>query len=231
MMFLTFNGECSAEYGVYISGESTYNTPDCIVETVQVAGRNGELIVDDANFSNISVKYPCFIRKDLKDTLENFVSMLASTRGYQRLEDTYHPEIYRLGHYEKGLSVKTTPLNRGGKFDLEFNCMPQKFLKEGEKKITLEANGVIKNPTRFSSKPMLRVYGTGTLTIQGQTITITTADGYTDIDCELMEAYKGSTNCNGNVTLPDNVYLFGGNNTFTLSGVTKVEITPRWWTL
>ena len=52
MMFFTFNGENSAEYGVYISGEATYDTPDRIVETVQVAGRNGELIVDDANYSN-----------------------------------------------------------------------------------------------------------------------------------------------------------------------------------
>lgn len=231
MMFLTFNGENSAEYGVYISGEATYNTPDRIVETVQVAGRNGELIVDDVNYSNIEVKYPCFIREDLKDRLDNFIGMLGSMRGYQRLEDSYHPEYYRLGHYEKGLSVKTTPLNRGGSFDLEFNCMPQKFLKEGEKKITLTANGVIKNPTKFSSKPLLRVYGTGTLTIQGQIITISSADGYTDIDCELMEAYKGSVNCNANVSLPDNIFLFGGNNTISLSGVTQVDITPRWWTL
>lgn len=231
MMFLTFNGENSAEYGVYISGEATYNTPDRIVETVQVAGRNGELIVDDVNYSNIEVKYPCFIREDLKDRLDNFIGMLGSMRGYQRLEDTYHPEYYRLGHYEKGLSVKTTPLNRGGSFDLEFNCMPQKFLKEGEKKITLTANGVIKNSTKFSSKPLLRVYGTGTLTIQGQIITISSADGYTDIDCELMEAYKGSVNCNANVSLPDNIFLFGGNNTISLSGVTQVDITPRWWTL
>ena len=231
MMFLTFNGENSAEYGVYISGEATYNTPDRIVETVQVAGRNGELIVDDVNYSNIEVKYPCFIREDLKDRLDNFIGMLGSLRGYQRLEDTYHPEYYRLGHYEKGLSVKTTPLNRGGSFDLKFNCMPQKFLKEGEKKITLTANGVIKNPTKFSSKPLLRVYGTGTLTIQGQIITITSANVYTDIDCELMEAYKGTTNCNANVTLPDNIFLFGENNTISLNGVTKVEITPRWWTL
>ena len=231
MMFLTFNGENSAEYGVYISGEATYNTPDRIVETVQVAGRNGELIVDDVNYSNIEVKYPCFIREDLKDRLVNFIGMLGSMRGYQRLEDTYHPEYYRLGHYEKGLSVKTTPLNRGGSFDLEFNCMPQKFLKEGEKKITLTANGVIKNSTKFSSKPLLRVYGTGTLTIQGQIITISSADGYTDIDCELMEAYKGSVNCNANVSLPDNIFLFGGNNTISLSGVTQVDITPRWWTL
>lgn len=231
MMFFTFNGENSAEYGVYISGEATYDTPDRIVETVQVAGRNGELIVDDANYSNIKIKYPCFIREDLAEQLGAFSAMLACQRGYGRLEDTYHPEYFRKGHYERGLSIETSPLNRAGSFDVVFNCMPQKFLKEGEKTIEYAANGYIMNPTKFESKPLLRVYGTGTLVIQGQSIVINSADGYTDIDCEIMEAYKGTVNCNANVTLPDNIFLFDGKNQITLNGVTKVEITPRWWTI
>ena len=231
MTYFVYNGECSAEYGVYISGEATFATPKRKTEKVSIAGRNGDLILEDEEFENLELKYPAFIRENLGERLENFASMLASVSGYVRLEDTYHPEYYRMAHYEEGFDPKTTPYNRGGKFDIVFDCMPQKFLKSGEKKTVYEANGVLKNPTRFKSKPLLRLYGTGSLIIQNQTITINSADGYTDIDCEIMEAYKGSTNCNANVSLPDNIYLFAGNNQMTLSGITKVEVTPRWWTI
>jgi phage-related protein len=231
MMFFTFNGENTAEYGVYISGEATYNTPDRLVETVRVAGRNGEIIVDDANYSNIELKYPCFIKEDLEEKLGAFAAMLASQRGYGRLEDTYHPQYFRKAHFERGMTIKTSPYNKAGSFEVAFNCMPQKFLKDGEKKIELMTDGKILNPTKFESKPLLRVYGTGKITIQGQEITIRSADEYTDIDCEIMEAYKGTVNCNENVMLPDNLVLVEGANQITLTGVTKVEITPRWWTL
>lgn len=231
MTYFTYNGENSAEYGVFISGEATFVTPQRKTEKISVAGRNGDLIMTDDEFENIEIRYPAFIREHLGERLENFASMLASVNGYVRLEDTYHPEYYRMAHYTEGFNPKTSPYNKAGSFDIKFDCMPQKFLKDGERKTTFEANDILKNPTRFKSKPLLRIYGTGNLIIQGQTITINNADGYTDIDCEIMEAYKGTTNCNGNVSLPDNIFLFAGNNQLTLSGITKVEITPRWWTI
>ncbi len=91
----------------------------------------------------------------------------------------------------------------------------------------------IVNPTSFDAQPFLRVYGTGSVTFGGTTITITEADGYTDIDCALMEAYKGNVSKNDSIELSDNDFpvLPAGENTVTLSGVAKVEITPRWWTI
>jgi phage-related protein len=60
---------------------------------------------------------------------------------------------------------------------------------------------------------------------------VNTANGYTDIDCEMMNCYKGSINCNGNVTMTTGNFfeLKEGNNTVTYSGFSAVEITPRWW--
>lgn len=229
MTFFTFNGENSAEYGVYISGEATFATPDRKTQSVSVAGRNGDLIIDDENYENISIKYPAFIREDLGERLDNFIEALTAVNGYGRLEDTYHPEYFRMAHFEKGIAPKTSPYNQAGTFDITFNCMPQKFLKSGEKIVTYTTTGTIKNPTKCKSKPLLRIYGTGSLIIQGQTITINSANEYTDIDCEIMEAYKGTVNCNANVSLPDQIVLFPDTNQLTLTGISKVEITPRWW--
>ena len=89
----------------------------------------------------------------------------------------------------------------------------------------------ITNPTLFDSQPFLRVYGTGTLGINSQSVTITQADEYTDIDCEMMDCFKGTANKNPYVQFTDYNFpvLKPGVNYVSLSGITKVEITPRWW--
>jgi phage-related protein len=76
------------------------------------------------------------------------------------------------------------------------------------------------------------VYGTGagTVGIGSQTSTISAISSYVDIDCEIMDAYKGAVNCNGNVSFTDDIVLGPGENNISKSGnISKVVITPRWW--
>lgn len=92
---------------------------------------------------------------------------------------------------------------------------------------------IIENPTLFDALPFLRVYGTGILGIGSHTITITAADVYTDIDCEMMDCFKGSANKNQYVQFSGNDFptLEPGVNGFSFSGITKVEVKPRWWSV
>ena len=124
--------------------------------------------------------------------------------------------------------------NDSGRFEIEFSAKPQQWLKIGEIVQTLSQSGRIFNPTPFASKPFIRVYGTGALGIGDQIVNIAQADQYTDIDFELEEAYKGSVNCNANVELSGSDFPSipsGAVNISLGSGITKVEITPRWWTI
>jgi len=91
----------------------------------------------------------------------------------------------------------------------------------------------VTNPTLFDALPFLRVYGTGTLGMGSHTITITAADVYTDIDCEMMDCFKGSANKNQYVQFSGNDFptLEPGVNGFSFSGITKVEVKPRWWSV
>ena len=92
---------------------------------------------------------------------------------------------------------------------------------------------ILENPTLFDALPFLRVYGTGTLGMGSHTITITAADEYTDIDCEMMDCFKGSANKNQYVQFSGNDFptLEPGVNGFSFSGITKVEVKPRWWSV
>lgn len=233
--WFTFNGKSSKDFGVYISGLNTFGAPERDVETISISGRNGDLTLDNGRYKNIDISYPAFIFDRFDNNIEGLRNFLLSQKGYQRLEDTYHPDEYRMARYKGGFSAKVIDELYAGEFDLTFDCYPQRYLKSGEQVITITTDSSIYNEYMQVAKPLIRAYGTGTFTIDDISVQITTADDYTDIDCELQEAYKDdlTTNCNANIVLLNGDFpsLTSGDNEITLDGVTQLEIKPRWWIL
>lgn len=229
--WLTFDGVSLKDFGVYINGGGTFNAPARSREVISVPGRNGDLIIDNGRYENTDVVYHAFIYRDFSVNVEGLRNLLLSRTGYVRIEDTYHPDEFRMGVYTGNFQADVVDWLEAGEFDLTFNCKPQRFLKSGEDAITFTSGGSVLNETMQTTKPLLRVYGTGTFSIGGATMTISSANVYTDIDCDLMDAFKGTTNCNGNIS-GTFAALAPGDNAVTLgSGITKIEITPRWWVL
>lgn len=238
---LTFGGVNSLNFGIYITGDAVYNAPERDVEVFSIAGRNGDLTIDRGRFSNIEVTYPagCFsyTQAEFASKIRAFRNAIVSKIGYQRLTDGYNEGEYRQALYTSGLDVSPTWNSRAGEFDITFNCKPQRFLTSGEETTTLTASGTITNPTEFASKPLIAVTGLGDLTVGSFEMSITGEAGQTlYIDCDTMEAYLND----GGTISPANTYLtitgtrypelVSGANAITLgSGITKVEITPRWW--
>lgn len=228
--FLTFNGKSSADFGVWISGGGTFNAPARDVDTEIIPGRNGALIFDNGRFNNITLAYPAFISRDFAPRIDAFRAYMASQIGYKRLEDTYHPEEYRLAAFKDGLEVQPVVRNLGGNFEIVFDCKPQRFLKSGERRTQYASGAKIKNPTNYDALPIIQATGSGSITLNGTTITITGNTGVIYIDCDTQNAYNGSTNKNNYIT-PRFPKLSPGQNTLTYNGVSGVYITPRWWTL
>lgn len=172
---LTFNGESSKNYGVYITGSGAYDAPKRDVEMVTIAGRNGSFPLDHGRFENIEVRYPAGIfgddEQDFADAISDFRNMLCSAKGYCRLEDDYNPDEYRLAIYKSGLEVEPSLL-KAGEFEIVFECKPQRFLKSGETPVTIGASTTVANPTRFESSPEVRVKGYGTVAFNGYQIDI-----------------------------------------------------------
>ena len=172
---LRFDGEDSRDYGVYITGEAVFNSPERDVEMISIPGRNGEYARDLGRFTNIEVTYPAGLfgvdEADFADAIADFRNMLGSRVGYCRLEDDYNPGEYRMGVFKAGLEV--TPANlKSGEFTITFNCKPQRFLTTGETAEEMTSGDTITNPTLFESKPQLQVWGYGDMDIDGQELTI-----------------------------------------------------------
>lgn len=171
----TFDGESSRDYGIYITGAAVFNAPERDVEMVEIPGRNGAYALDRGRFANIEITYPAGMfagtDADFAEAISAARNWLASKKGYVRLQDEYNPGEYRLAVYKSGLDVDPATLS-AGEFDLTFECMPQRFLVSGETAQTVASGGTITNPTRFSSRPLLEVYGYGGITLNGAELSI-----------------------------------------------------------
>ena len=223
-----YNERSSLDFHIYCSGYGSYRTPSRDVTMLSVAGRDGDLTLDNGRFSNVDIVYKALIYKDLTPNYKDFVSFMKSQRGYKRLEDTFHAEEFRLAVFKDAIEPNLHGYDAAG-FEVVFNCKPQRYLKSGEEVLEVETSGTVFNPTSFDAKPLIRAYGNGTLTISGQILVISNISDYIDIDCEMLNAYKGTTNLNSKIsgTFP---VLKAGENEITFTG-TKLEIEPRWFIL
>lgn len=177
---LIFGDVDSSDYGIYISGEGVYNAPERAVEFVTIPGRNGTLEIDQGRYENIEVIYPAMVLADdqeqFREKLSAFRNAILSQKGYQRLEDSYHPDEYRMGVYHSGLSVsELLTYHQVGEFELTFNCKPQRWLTAGELPIPLKSGDVLQNPTLFDSSPLVEIEGYGDVTFNGYAINLENA--------------------------------------------------------
>lgn len=171
----TFDGESSANYGVYITGEGVFNAPKRAVEMIEIPNRNGTYALDTGRFENVEVKYKIGIvddsETDFADRVSDFRNWLCSKVGYCRLEDEYNPDEYRMAVYASGIEIDHDFLI-AGEAEITFNCKPQRWLKSGETATSVADGGTLTNPTRFDASPLLEVKGYGNIDIGGQDIDI-----------------------------------------------------------
>lgn len=170
---LSFDGEDSRDYGVYITGEAVYNAPERDVEMITIPGRNGSFALDNGRFENIEVSYPAGIfadtEADFREAISDFRNFLCSRKGYVRLQDEYNPDEYRMAVYKSGLEVDPAML-KAGEFDITFDCKPQRWLTSGESAVTVTSGDTLTNPTLFEASPLLEVEGYGNIDFNGYEI-------------------------------------------------------------
>lgn len=238
MGYVIFNGISSKDVGLEVESYPEYASPKRKYSTVTVPGRNGDLIIDEGAWENTTRSYSVSVgslHRRYTDMVNRVTEWLHSTNTYARLEDSYEPEYYRMAVFLEAINFSNI-VNQGAKATVEFNCKPQRFLKSGEEVLTLKNGATILNPTGFPSFPLLQITGTGSgrVVIGTYSVDITDIGGSLTIDCDMLNAYSGTMNKNsviklGNPTFPR---IEPGDITIGYSGgITKLEVTPRWYTI
>ena len=231
--YFIFAGKSSLDFRVRVSGNGTHNIAERIIESVTVPGRNGDLTIRDEGFKTVNQTYDAYIVDDFMMNFSAMANYLQSMRGNQRLEDSYHLDEFRMATFAGPIDPETV-MDEAGKFTLTFKCQPQRYLKIGEQEITISAGTSknLRNPTLMQALPRIKVTGTGSFSIGGNTVAITTNNGNTIIDSELKDCYEGSTNRNPAVTFSAGYPVLNpGNNTVTAGAGITLKIVPRWWRL
>lgn len=227
------NGKCSEDYGITLQSEITFEGATPNYNSQHIPGRNGDIYFWDASYNNVAGSASCYVAGvGSADMLrQRATEFFFGTPGYLRLETDNEPDIYRMVIPQRGPNTNIR-VGTIAPFTVEFSAKPELYLKDGETPFTLTQSGaVVMNPTAFSSKPLITVYGngSGSLFVNGVECRFLSLSESCTIDCNTEDAYKGTKNKNGDVAIAEYPVLSAGENTITWNGgITSVEIVPRW---
>lgn len=232
-------GTSSEDVGMVIQHYPKVIIPARKREVQAVPGRSGDIIIEFDTFENYEQQYDCFLDAKQLGGLETVIpkvsDWLLGNRGYNRLEDTYFPDVYRMAYVVNSLEF-TSHFNEYGWGTLTFNCAPEKYFKMGEEEITLSKNQKLFNPSSFPAKPLITLTlngSAGTFTLNGNNISISSGlNGNLILDIKQHTAFNESTNKSSMIQGEYEKLYLGKESTFTWSGgITAVKIVPRWWTI
>ena len=225
------DGESARSLGIILQREMFFSAAEPRVESVDVAGRNGAIILSDGSFDNIRGTAECYcLDTDVAYVVTAVNAWLMKSTVYRRLETFVEPEYFRMARLLHGADIDPR-LNRINSFTLEFDCKPQKFLKYGEEELDIDSAISIINPTGFDALPIIITQGSGSgsVTINSRTISTTNCNGLI-IDCEEKDATRNGENANS--TMSGTFPVLEAENDISFSGgVTSITLIPRWWTL
>lgn len=236
---ITWGGEDSDDYGIYVSESPVFDKPKRKQTVFNIPGRNGSVLFQEGAFEDVVRSYDVWVAeqtgedaKSLPEVVSDLTAWLNSTTGYQRLEDSFEPEVFRLAYYSGGDNFSDEMLQYG-ESTLKFTCRPERFLKSGETPVSVTNGDSLTNPTRFASKPLIHIEGSGSITVEfgGAFITVLVSD-YINIDCERMNAFRLPTENMNNKISGSFPSLLSGENEITISGSPSlVTITPKYYTI
>ena len=240
MTYFTYNGRCSADFGLHIQSKNVFSAPEYDAEFISVPGRSGDIINPNRRFSNVKVTYTVFLaRKNtaaLATVLRDIKGWLYSEPDrYHEITDSYDTEYFRYGVISGNLDIEEQ-LNKVGSFAVTFNCKPYKYSFAGQQTVAADDSTLtVINPTAFESRPHIKLCGSGAVTLNissgGSTNswTISNIDEYIEIDSELMNCFKGTVLKNDTVTGDSFPTLQPSTSTISCVGaVTRIEVIPRW---
>ena len=116
------------------------------VTKATIPGRNGDEVQDDGTYANVVQPYEVWFNGQPFGGFNSGAALVANwllgPKGYQRLEDSYDPETYRMALYTGPMDITNWMLRRG-RATLEFDCKPERWLKSGQIPVTVTSGEVL----------------------------------------------------------------------------------------
>jgi len=196
-----------------------------VIDSIAVDGREGTLTIlkgwEDVAFALKAALIGANLHSRYREILPTILN--AKTIYFSGDSGVY----YNIKFAEAGaLERKLTSLYE---FSLTFTCAPFRYIRNVSA-VSMTASGNITNPGTVYSLPKITVYGTGsrTLTINGKPIILNILSGNLVIDSELRTCHFGNVAQNNQMNGDFPVLNVGGNTITLGTGITRIEVEPRW---
>lgn len=240
-MSFWYNGIKSNDLHVIVEHYPIRPVPKRKIEKVAVAGRSRDLIYTQDAFENVVQPYDVYISAEygmLPERAAKAAAWLLGPKDYVRLEDTYYPDIYRLGLFSGPTDIQNR-FNDFGRATINFDCDPRRFWRSGEKPVVMHSGGAIFNPTNFTANPTIIISGSGagTLVVGSREVQILSDfDGVMYLDTDDGNAFldaEETQSANHLVRVDSDSYpeLSAGRNVVSWTGNFAVTIIPNWWSV
>ena len=229
MYFIFKNTNSSSKTGLIVTSLPPVTKPPKRTETIDIEGRDGDIVIEHG-YEAYDKKIEIGLTRgynidDIISWLDGSGDLIMSNES----DKVYKARIIKQIDFERLLVFKTASVT--------FHVQPYKY-KYDEDDVSATSSQIssksmtVTNRGNVSSKPLIRLTGSGTVTFKLNgadlfTYTFPSEDSYVDIDSEEQDAYVSSTlkNRNMNGSFP---VLNVGSNTISWTGtLTTVKVTPR----
>lgn len=228
-----FNGRSSDDLHVIVEQYPARPVPQRKAEKFQIPGRSGDVVITQDAWENVERRYQVYISAEGPKlpivAAEVFKWLMVP--GYHQLADDYDLDTFTMAQFVGPVDVQNID-NDFGRFELVFDCWPQRFLNLGAMASPVARNSALINPGIYTAEPLIVVTGAGpgALTVGQYTINLTDCNGVT-IDSRDKEVYRGATNLNASASGSFPLLDPGSNVISWTGGIQSVTITPRWFVI
>lgn len=197
-------------------------TPEMDYEAIDVPGRDGSLTIEKG-YKDISFEchYNVLESYNIKALMRKIKAFFLGKTRLQFSDDTVYYKIKQVV-----VSEVANEEEGYGTFTVSFTCDPFQYALTSS--FDLRATGSVDNPGSYRSLPYLRIYGSGTLTINGKSLVLRDVTDYIELDCELWNAYKGREDMNQHMTGEFPILVPGRNTVSWSGGISRVTGEGRW---
>lgn len=221
--YFVFKNISSLDMGIIVNTLPPITKAARDISKISIPGRDGYLTQDFETYSSTVKPVECTILDiSMVDQVIAWLSGSGEVIFSNQADRKYQANIINQIPFNK-------IIRKWYKFIVNFDCQPFALMLDNPV-ITLTSPGIIYGAGTYKSKPVITVYGTGTieLTVNNIVIHLTNVSEYVTIDSGLMDAYKG-TLLKNNDTLGEFPELVVGENVISWTGtVSKVEIESNW---
>lgn len=220
--YFIFNGICSLDMGLVVTKLPTLSRAEEKVSEIELDGRHGTLTQTDNKYKNSVKSIECAMINGNVDKISAWLKGNGIFKFSHAKGQFFYGRITNAIDFERQIAE----LNE---FIVVVNMQPFKYLQEGEETITITKPTKIINMGTFESEPLLRVYGSGNITLSNNNNNIILKDikDYIIIDTFTQEAFKEGENCNNK--MHGEPFIFTEINDISWIGnINKIEIIPRW---